>query len=116
MFCTKFLYQILVFAQFYHFALHSFPLNDRILRINNCLQLLRNTERHALESVTFAGVKFYDPISSNLKKLGIIDPTPIQKAAIGPLTSGVSAIIHSQTGSGTWKSLYFFKFLKLSSN
>lgn len=48
----------------------------------------------------FAGVKFHHPISSGLKKLLVINPTPIQKSAIGPLTAGISAILHAETGSG----------------
>ena len=97
---VKALCYISIYAQFYHLALYSFRLNDHSFRGNNCLELLANPEQRALSSITFAGVKFYDPISTNLRKLGILHPTPIQKAAIGPLTSGVSAIIHSQTGSG----------------
>ena len=48
----------------------------------------------------FAGVKFTPPISTCLDTLGLNEPTPIQTAAIAPLTSGLSAILHAETGSG----------------
>ena len=48
----------------------------------------------------FAGVKFTPPISTCLDTLGLHVPTPIQAAAVAPLTSGLSAILHAETGSG----------------
>ena len=48
----------------------------------------------------FAGVKFTPPLSTCLDKLSLHNPTPIQTAAIAPLTSGLSAILHAETGSG----------------
>ena len=50
--------------------------------------------------ITFAGVKFKHPISNSLEAMGVIEPTPIQQAAIAPLTSGLTAILHAETGSG----------------
>ena len=35
-----------------------------------------------------------------MQKLGILEPTPIQKTSIAPLTAGLSCILHAQTGSG----------------
>ena len=48
----------------------------------------------------FSGVRFWPPVSSALKELQIQTPTPIQSAAIAPLTAGVSCILHAETGSG----------------
>ena len=48
----------------------------------------------------FAGVKFTPPLSTYLDTLGLHNPTPIQAAAIAPLTSGITAILHAETGSG----------------
>jgi superfamily II DNA/RNA helicase len=48
----------------------------------------------------FAGVKFKPPLSTSLQAMGLTNPTPIQRAAIAPLTSGLSAILHAETGSG----------------
>ena len=53
----------------------------------------------ATHPFTFSGVKFPLPISASLAALGLTTPTPIQKAAIGPLTSGLSAILHAETGT-----------------
>lgn len=52
------------------------------------------------KSIIFAGVKFKAPISASLQAMGLTNPTPIQRAAIAPLTSGLSAILHAETGSG----------------
>lgn len=52
------------------------------------------------QPLTFSGVKFPLPIAASLTALGVTTPTPIQKAAIGPLTSGLSAVLHAETGSG----------------
>ena len=48
----------------------------------------------------FSGVKFGPPLSTSMQKLGILEPTPIQKTSIAPLTAGLSCILHAQTGSG----------------
>lgn len=60
------------------------------------------------EVLVFAGVKFPDPIATSLKSLSIIEPSPIQRAAIAGLTAGQSAILHAETGSG--KYLFVFKY------
>lgn len=52
------------------------------------------------DSVVFAGVKFGHPISSSLEYLGIQEPSPIQDEAILALSTGLSCIIHAETGSG----------------
>ena len=52
------------------------------------------------DSVSFGGIKIGFPISKNLQSMNITIPTPIQKAAIAPLTAGISAILHAETGSG----------------
>jgi hypothetical protein len=57
----------------------------------------KNSEPIALpvdKPIIFAGVKFGQPISNSLKVLGILEPSPIQKAAIVPLTTGLSCILH----------------------
>lgn len=50
--------------------------------------------------MVFAGVKFASPISSSLRNLGIRDPSPIQDEAVLALSTGLSCIIHAETGSG----------------
>lgn len=52
------------------------------------------------DSVVFGGVKFGHPLSTSLQRLGIRDPSPIQKASVAPLTSGLSCVLHAATGSG----------------
>lgn len=52
------------------------------------------------KTIIFAGVKFKQPISGSLQAMKMTTPTPIQQAAIAPLTSGLSAILHAETGSG----------------
>lgn len=52
------------------------------------------------DSVVFAGVKFRHPISTSLRNLNISVPSPIQKASLLPLVTGLSCIIHAETGSG----------------
>ena len=51
------------------------------------------SENHP-EAIVFAGVKFGGPIAKSLRKLGITDPSPIQKASIAPLTTGLTCILH----------------------
>lgn len=52
-------------------------------------------------TLNFAGVKFSQPVSIALQRLGIHDkPSPIQAAAIAPICSGLSCILHAPTGSG----------------
>jgi hypothetical protein len=48
----------------------------------------------------FAGVRFDEPIASSLKALNIHEPSPIQEQAIFALSTGLSCIIHAETGSG----------------
>lgn len=76
------------------------------------MTLATNTNvANIVNSISFAGVKFYDPIASSLQRLGISQATDIQQASIGPLLTGLSAICHSETGSG--KSLcYLLPLLK----
>ena len=50
--------------------------------------------------LVFAGVKFSDPIANSLRTMGITEPTPIQKNAIVAITTGLSCILHAETGSG----------------
>ena len=50
--------------------------------------------------LVFAGIRLRPPLSSSLRRLGISQPTPIQAAAIAPLTAGASCILHAETGSG----------------
>lgn len=54
----------------------------------------------AVDSTIFAGVRFRDPIAKSLRALQIHEPSPIQQAAVAPLTAGMSAILHASTGSG----------------
>jgi superfamily II DNA/RNA helicase len=51
-------------------------------------------------SSVFAGVRFDEPIASSLKALNIHEPSPIQEQAIFALSTGLSCIIHAETGSG----------------
>jgi superfamily II DNA/RNA helicase len=51
-------------------------------------------------SSVFAGVRFDEPIASSLKSLNIHEPSPIQEQAILALSTGLSCIIHAETGSG----------------
>ena len=51
-----------------------------------------------VQPFTFSGVKFPEPISASMIALGLTTPTPIQKSAITPLTSGLSAVLHAETG------------------
>ena len=50
--------------------------------------------------LVFAGIRLRPPLSSSLSRLGISQPTPIQAAAVAPLTAGASCILHAETGSG----------------
>ena len=50
--------------------------------------------------VLFGGLRLRPPLSSSLRRLGIARPTPIQAAALAPLTAGASCILHAETGSG----------------
>ena len=52
------------------------------------------------ESTVFAGVRFPYPISRQLEELHVRDPSPIQEKAIFALFSGLSCVIHAETGSG----------------
>ena len=51
-------------------------------------------------SFTFADVKFPKSIGECLKRLGITRPSPIQEAAILPLSLGLSALVHA--GRSIW--------------
>ena len=51
-------------------------------------------------TIVFGGVKLHPPLSTSLRRLGITEPSPIQRAAISPLCTGLTCILHSQTGSG----------------
>ena len=62
---------------------------------------------------TFSGVKFPLPISASMAALGVTTPTPIQKAAIGPLTSGLSAVLHAETGTFSHCRSTFFLYTKI---
>jgi superfamily II DNA/RNA helicase len=48
----------------------------------------------------FAGMKLSPPLSTSLQRLGVKSPSPIQGAAMPSLASGLSCIIHAETGSG----------------
>lgn len=50
--------------------------------------------------MVFAGVKFESPISTSLRGMGIASPSPIQQASLVALTTGLSCILHAETGSG----------------
>ena len=50
--------------------------------------------------ITFGGIKFSHPISTSLQQMNIVAPSPIQEVVLAPLTAGLSAIIHAETGSG----------------
>eukprot|EP01035_Chromulina_nebulosa_P016849 gene16849-22334_t len=50
--------------------------------------------------ITFAGVKFHSPIANSMRKLNLINPSSIQSIAIAPVMSGLSCIIHAETGQG----------------
>ena len=50
--------------------------------------------------LSFCGVKFDPPLSTAMEKMGFETPTLIQEASVGPLTLGLSAILHAETGSG----------------
>lgn len=53
------------------------------------------------EDVVFAGVKFPPPMATSLRRLRIQNtPSPIQQAAIAPVSSGMSFILHAATGTG----------------
>jgi superfamily II DNA helicase RecQ len=52
-------------------------------------------------TIDFAGVRFSQPVSIALQRLGIHDkPSPIQAAAIPRICSGLSCMLHAPTGSG----------------
>ena len=51
-------------------------------------------------TINFGGIKFSHPISTSLNQMNIIAPSPIQQVVLAPLTAGLSAIIHAETGSG----------------
>eukprot|EP01041_Mallomonas_annulata_P000724 gene725-1394_t len=61
---------------------------------------LSNTDSDQQGTLNFGGVKYGHPLSTALRNMNITSPTPIQKVAIGPLTAGISAILHAETGSG----------------
>lgn len=52
------------------------------------------------DSLVFAGVKFESPVSTSLRGMGIASPSPIQQASLVALTTGLSCILHAETGSG----------------
>ena len=52
------------------------------------------------DSIIFAGVKFRPPIATSLRNLNLTDPSPIQKSSLLPLVTGLSCILHAETGSG----------------
>ena len=54
----------------------------------------------ASDSLVFAGVKFPAPISHSLRSLNIQKASAIQSSAIVPLVTGLSCILHAETGSG----------------
>lgn len=58
------------------------------------------TRAPSAPSVGFAGVRLSPPLSTALAAMGVLEPTPIQAAAIAPLTAGASCILHAETGSG----------------
>ena len=51
-------------------------------------------------SIVFAGVRFRHPIAKSLRDLNLTDPSPIQKSSLLPLVTGLSCILHAETGSG----------------
>jgi len=61
---------------------------------------LKITHAYQPNPMKFCGVSIPSPMSNSLETMNIVEPTPIQKAAIGPLTTGLSAILHAETGSG----------------
>lgn len=73
----------------------TFKIKRTILYNTNIINVYMTNEDYR-----FAGIKFSHPISSGLSALGVKEPTPIQKSSVGPLTAGVSAILHAETGSG----------------
>lgn len=52
------------------------------------------------ETTVFAGVRLPFPVSRQLEELNIHEPSPIQEKAILALSTGLSCIIHAETGSG----------------
>ena len=52
------------------------------------------------DPIIFAGVRFRHPIATSLRKLNLTDPSPIQKSSLLPLVTGLSCILHAETGSG----------------
>lgn len=63
------------------------------------------------DAIIFGGVKFRPPISTTLRSLNLTDPSPIQKASLVTLTTGLSCILHAETGSGKTLS-YLLPILK----
>lgn len=65
------------------------------------IQCGRNVAKfELLSSMVFGDIQVRDPIAESLRKLGITSPSPIQKASLVPLNSGVSGVLHAHTGSG----------------
>ena len=52
------------------------------------------------DSIVFAGVRFRHPIATSLRNLNLTYPSPIQKSSLLPLVTGLSCILHAETGSG----------------
>jgi superfamily II DNA/RNA helicase len=74
--------------------------NNAILKSIANTQNNFNHEMKLFDNFIFAGIKMPLVIAESLQKLNIQHPTPIQTAAVAPLTSGLSCILHSETGSG----------------
>lgn len=58
------------------------------------------TENVQAEPFIFGGVKFGAPLSGSLRNMGIEEPSPIQAASLVAINSGLSCILHAETGSG----------------
>lgn len=97
-------------------SFYSLDSDNRINRIKSCdikrlltrCQAARSAlvEGGKIESTLFGGVKFTSPICKCLQQLNIFEPSPIQKAALAPLMSGLSCVLHAETGSGKVSQLY----------
>lgn len=85
-------------------AAHSSHVDRGELQYSQLLQIapLRSSNIKNFDDsiVTFAGVRLHEPLVSSLQNMGVKSPTAIQAAAISPLTTGLSAIVHAETGSG----------------
>ena len=96
----SFILYIAIFVMCFGYKQSSCKTSRRKFDFTRLVQAHVSQTQSESNVINFAGIKFSHPISTSLKQMNIIAPSPIQQVVLAPLTAGLSAIIHAETGSG----------------